>query len=293
MTDIPTSALSAAMARPDADTCGTPSGDDGAQGADLIVIAKEPVPGRVKTRLTPPFTPQQAAALAEAALKDTLETVAATSAVRRVLALAGSSGPWLPDGFEVIPQRGGGLDERLANAFDDAHRGRPLVLVGMDTPQVTPSLLDAAATALTSHDAVFGRASDGGFWLLGLRTPDPALLRGVPMSRPDTGHHQLSRLAWAGLTVAHLPELTDVDDHADAAQVAAQSPGTHFAAAYRTLTAFHDSQPFGTPSRFVTADPPERTAAARVHSAQARPQGTELACAEGLPDLESAALRDR
>ncbi|MEV4257590.1 TIGR04282 family arsenosugar biosynthesis glycosyltransferase [Spirillospora sp. NPDC049652] len=204
--------------------------------ADLIVIAKEPLPGRVKTRLTPPFAPREAAALAEAALRDTLQAVSETPAVRRVLALAGSPGPWLPDGFDVLPQRGDGLDDRLANAFDDAYQGRPLLLVGMDTPQLTPSLLTAAITALTSHDASFGRAADGGFWLLGLRTPDPALLRGVPMSRPDTGHFLLCRLAEAVLTVAHLPELTDVDTHDDAATVAAQAPATRFAATYRTLT---------------------------------------------------------
>ncbi|MFC5180661.1 TIGR04282 family arsenosugar biosynthesis glycosyltransferase [Actinomadura harenae] len=226
---------------------------------DLIVIAKEPVPGRVKTRLTPPFTPHQAAALAEAALKDTLACVAATPAVRRVLALAGSPGPWLPDGFDVIPQRGDGLDERLANAFDDAHRGRPLLLVGMDTPQLTSTLLATAAAALTSHDAAFGRAADGGFWLLGLRTPDATLLRGVPMSRPDTGHFQLCRLAEAALTVAHLPELTDVDTHKEAAQVAAQAPTTHFATTYRTLT---------TPLR--TSDLTPETPA-NVHPQQAEP----------------------
>ncbi|MEV5570807.1 TIGR04282 family arsenosugar biosynthesis glycosyltransferase [Spirillospora sp. NPDC052269] len=222
--------------------------------ADLIVIAKEPVPGRVKTRLTPPFTPHQAAALAEASLKDTLESVAAAPAVRRVLALAGSPGPWLPDGFDVIPQRGEGLDERLANAFDDAYQGRPLVLVGMDTPQLTWSLLADAAAALATHDATFGRASDGGFWLLGLRTPDASLLRGVPMSRPDTGHFQLCRLAEAALTVAHLPELTDVDTHADAAQVAAHAPTTRFAAIYRTLTT-----PFRT-DQLTPATPPHNTA---------------------------------
>ncbi|MFC4912331.1 TIGR04282 family arsenosugar biosynthesis glycosyltransferase [Actinomadura gamaensis] len=203
---------------------------------DLIVIAKEPVPGRVKTRLTPPFTPHEAAALAEASLKDTLTTVTATPAVRRILALSGTPGPWLPDGFEVVQQRGDGLDERLANAFDDAYEGRPILLVGMDTPQLTPSLLTKAALAFTHHDAVFGPASDGGFWLLGLTTPNPALLRGVPMSRPDTGRHQLARLAAAALSVAHLPVLTDVDTAEDAATVAAQAPTTHFAATHRTLT---------------------------------------------------------
>jgi rSAM/selenodomain-associated transferase 1 len=201
--------------------------------ADLIVIAKEPRPGLVKTRLTPPYSPEQAAELAEAALADTLDTVVVTPAVRRVLALSGEPGPWLPPGLEIIAQRGEGLDERLAAAFDDAHRGRPLVLIGMDTPQVTTALLVAAGRALNTHDAVFGPAEDGGFWLLGLRTPDPGLLTGVPMSRPDTGAVQLARLRRAGLRVAVLPELIDVDTATDAERVAACAPHGRFARAVR------------------------------------------------------------
>jgi rSAM/selenodomain-associated transferase 1 len=206
-----------------------------APDADLIVIAKEPVPGRVKTRLTPAYTPAEAAALAEASLRDTLDAVAAAPAARRILALDGLPGPWLPDGFAVIAQRGGGLDERLAAAFGDAWDGRPLVLIGMDTPQGTPALLDAARRELAHRDAVFGPARDGGFWLLGLRRPDARLLRGVPMSRPDTGALQLARLRAAGLDAGVLPELTDVDTPADAASVAAAAPAGRFAAAVRAL----------------------------------------------------------
>ncbi|OLT24586.1 hypothetical protein BJF79_44975 [Actinomadura sp. CNU-125] len=148
-----------------------------APDADLLVIAKEPVPGRVKTRLTPAYTPAEAASLAAAALADTLAAVAAAPAGRRTLVLDGSPGAWLPAGIEVIAQRGGGLDERLAHTFADADAGRPLVLIGMDTPQVTPGLLAVEARALRGHGAVFGPAADGGFWLLGLRRPDARLLR--------------------------------------------------------------------------------------------------------------------
>lgn len=98
----------------------------------LLVIAKEPRPGRVKTRLTPPFTPREAATLAEATLVDTLRTVAATPARRRVLVLDGAPGPWLPPGFDVVPQCAGGLDERLAAAF--AGCDGPALLIGMDHP---------------------------------------------------------------------------------------------------------------------------------------------------------------
>ncbi|MFI6317573.1 TIGR04282 family arsenosugar biosynthesis glycosyltransferase [Nonomuraea sp. NPDC050556] len=203
----------------------------------ILIIAKEPVPGRVKTRLTPPFTPVQAASLAAASLRDSLLAVAATPATQRVLALEGLPGSWLPGGFVVIPQRGGGLDERLAAAFADAHRlcPEPVVLIGMDTPQVTPGLLREAGEALDRHDAVYGPAADGGFWLLGLREPDPGLLLGVPMSHPETGKLQLDRLDRAGLSVGFLPELTDVDTVADARKVASEAPSSHFATALRGL----------------------------------------------------------
>src|SRR5262245_7164165 len=112
----------------------------------IIVIAKSPVAGRVKTRLCPPCSPAEAAIIAAAALADTLETVAATPARARVLALDGAPGRWIPDGFVVVPQLGRGLDERLANAF--AAVTGPAVLVGMDTPQVTPAQLTAAIRAL-------------------------------------------------------------------------------------------------------------------------------------------------
>lgn len=191
----------------------------------LLVIAKEPRPGRVKTRLTPPFSPEQAAALAEASLADTLDAVAAASAARRVLVLDGSPGPWLPSGFDVVPQCGGGLDARLADAF--AGCTGPALLIGMDTPQVTPALL---TVDFADCDAYFGPAEDGGFWALGLADPDPGLLRGVPMSAPQTGAVQRRRLVAAGLRVRDLPRLRDVDTAADAAAVAALVPHGRFAA---------------------------------------------------------------
>ncbi|WP_329550517.1 TIGR04282 family arsenosugar biosynthesis glycosyltransferase [Streptomyces sp. NBC_00696] len=198
----------------------------------LLVIAKEPLPGRVKTRLTPPFTPEEAAALAEASLVDTLHVVLATPARRRVLVLAGAPGPWLPPGFDVVPQCGGGLDERLAAAF--AGCDGPALLIGMDTPQVTPELL---TVDFADCDAYFGPAEDGGFWALGLADPDPALLRGVPMSAPTTGAVQRERLAVAGLRVRELPRLRDVDTAGDAKAVAVAAPGSRFAAELERLGA--------------------------------------------------------
>ncbi|MFJ6850591.1 DUF2064 domain-containing protein [Streptomyces sp. NPDC091271] len=201
----------------------------------LLVIAKEPVPGRVKTRLTPPFSPGEAAELAAAALEDTLRTVLTLPALRRVLVLEGRPGPWLPQGYDVLPQSAGALDERIAAAFGTCTG--PALLIGMDTPQITPSLLAPALSpgGWDGCDAWFGPAEDGGFWALGLAAPDPGLVRGVPMSRPETGEIQRARLTGAGLTVRDLPPLRDVDTAEDALHVAASAPHGRFAQALTRL----------------------------------------------------------
>ncbi|MFB4426657.1 DUF2064 domain-containing protein [Streptomyces sp. QL37] len=201
----------------------------------LLVIAKEPVPGRVKTRLTPPFTPREAAELAAAALDDTLRTVLTLPAQRRVLVLEGHPGPWMPQGYDVLPQSAGTLDVRIAAAFGTCTG--PALLIGMDTPQITPSLLAPALSpgGWDGCDAWFGPAEDGGFWALGLAAPDPGLVRGVPMSRRDTGEIQRARLTGAGLTVRDLPRLRDVDTAEDALHVAAAAPRGRFAEALTRL----------------------------------------------------------
>jgi rSAM/selenodomain-associated transferase 1 len=199
----------------------------------LLVIAKSPVPGRVKTRLTPPCSPEQAAELAGAAIADTLAAAVRTSASRRVLVLDGAPGAWVPDGMEVVPQVSGGLAERLAAAFDAA--AGPAFLVGMDTPQVTPDLLDAGLAALERADAAFGAALDGGYWGIGLRRPRRDVFRDVPMSERRTGAVQCARLAELGLSTAVLPPLCDVDTIADARAVAAAAPDTRFAAALTAM----------------------------------------------------------
>lgn len=204
-----------------------------------LVMAKAPVAGRVKTRLCPPLSLDAAAAVAEAALADTLDAVSRCGADRLVVALDGAPGPWLPSGFEVIAQRGDGLDQRLAAAWDEV--GGPGVQVGMDTPQVLPAHLDDALAALDSHDAALGLAQDGGWWAIALRRADPALFLGVPMSADDTGQVQRHRLVSCGLTVADLPVLDDIDTAADLAQVAAGYP--HLRTSAAALRYFHEVLP--------------------------------------------------
>jgi glycosyltransferase A (GT-A) superfamily protein (DUF2064 family) len=197
----------------------------------VIVIAKAPVPGRVKTRCCPPCTPTQAASLAEAALTDTLAVVAGCGSPRRlVVALDGPAGPWLPDGFEIIAQHGDGLGARIDGAFRDL--GGPALLIGMDTPQLATGTLDGALCALEDarNGAVIGPAADGGFWALGLPAPVDGLCAAVGMSRPTTCAHLRDALRRRGTSWQELGTLVDVDDFEAAVLVAAGVPGSRFAA---------------------------------------------------------------
>jgi rSAM/selenodomain-associated transferase 1 len=201
----------------------------------LLVIAKSPVPGRSKTRLCPPCTAEQAAALAEAALADTLAAVAATPCAGRTLVLDGAPGEWVPDGFAVVPQVGGGLGARLAAAFAGCEG--PALLIGMDTPQVCPGMLGESLERLArpGADAVLGLAEDGGYWAIGMREPQPRAFAGVPMSSERTGESQDRALRRLGMRVERLPTLRDVDYIADAESVAAAAPHGGFARALRKI----------------------------------------------------------
>jgi rSAM/selenodomain-associated transferase 1 len=198
-------------------------------GAALLVIAKDPLPGHSKTRLCPPCRPEQAARLAAAALADTLDVVLATPARRRVLVLGGAVRRWRQPGLEIIPQRGNGLAERLANAFADI--GEPALVVGMDTPQLSVELLGDGMAALHSHDAVLGPALDGGYWSVGLRSADAAAFAGIPMSTEHTLTRQRRRFAELGLRTYEQPPLQDVDTIADARAIASLVPNSRFAQA--------------------------------------------------------------
>lgn len=196
-----------------------------------MVIAKEPRPGKVKTRLCPPCTPEQAAGLAAAALEDTTACLEAAELGTRRLVLEGSPGRWVPAGWEVVPQAGGDLGHRLDAAFAGA--GHPALVVGMDTPQARPATIEWAAAALCRPgvDAVLGPATDGGYWLIGFAEPVAGAFDGVPMSAPDTGSRQLARLRRLGLCVAEAPELRDIDRWEDAVAVAGEHPHLRVAAA--------------------------------------------------------------
>ena len=213
------------------------------QARTIVVLAKEPRPGRVKTRLQTRFSPEQAAALASAALSDTLAAVRASRVQWRVLAWEGDPTGW-SHGFEVVTQSDGDLSVRLASAFSAVQAARPdepTLLIGMDTPQVQPWLLEHR---WGGADAVLGLSDDGGFWAIGLRAADPyTVFDGIEMSTSRTGAMQLARLLDLNLSVQLLPPLRDVDEPADAELVANRHPQLHFSRHYQSVVAAIQEQP--------------------------------------------------
>lgn len=206
----------------------------------LLTVAKAPEPGRAKTRLAAAVGDEVAAQIAAAALLDTLDAVAAAPVTARVVALTGNLHAAAEsaeircrlESFTVIGQRGDDFADRLANAHADAGTtGYPVLQIGMDTPQVTDRLLVGCARQLLTGHAVLGPAHDGGWWTLGLPTSAAAeCLRGVPMSRSDTGALTLKALRDSGIDVAEAELLADFDVVDDVAVVrAACSPASRFA----------------------------------------------------------------
>jgi uncharacterized protein len=156
---------------------------------------------------------QPPVSLEDAPLRETLKAVLAAPVARRVLALGGPGEDWLPEGFDLMGQRGGDYGERIAAALADAYAtaALPMLLIRADALEISADILEDAARSLISAEAdtAFGPASEGGFWLLGLRQPDRSLVAGLPAPGEALGAGRLllQRLASAGLRVALTPRL--------------------------------------------------------------------------------------
>ncbi|MGH3825948.1 MAG: TIGR04282 family arsenosugar biosynthesis glycosyltransferase [Pseudonocardiaceae bacterium] len=225
-------------------------------GRAVVVLAKAPVPGQVKTRLCPPATSVQAARIAAAAFLDTLDAVLAVPDVTPVVALTGDLARAVDAAalttrlrsVTVLAQRGMTLGQRIAAAYVDTASvvgDRPVLQIGMDTPQVDATLLSKCLDLLDADgvDAALGSATDGGWWALGLRAPElAALIADIPTSRPDTGVLTMAALRSSGARVAALPELSDVDTWRDATEVATDVPNGRFATAVAAVAALEDSR---------------------------------------------------
>jgi rSAM/selenodomain-associated transferase 1 len=187
----------------------------------IALFARWPAAGEVKTRLSPAVPAALALDLYRAMLEDAIALTGAAEAEERFLYWAGA--PAVRDGFAVPPafrvrdQQGGVLGERIERAFDDllASPGNRALVLGADCPALEASTLADAFDALGSHDAVLGPARDGGYTLVGLRGRAPGLFRDIEWSTPRVLDQTMERAARAGLTVALLPALDDLDTPED------------------------------------------------------------------------------
>ena len=155
----------------------------------IILFAKAPCPGKVKTRLSPPLAPETAAELAAAFVRDTVAVLSGLDVERRVLAYAPEDGePALrrlaADDFDFRPQVPGDLGNRMRAAFEDAFAGgsRRVVIIGSDSPGLPRRFIEEAFEVLESKDVVLGPSYDFGYYLIGLRRPLPELFQNIPWS---------------------------------------------------------------------------------------------------------------
>jgi hypothetical protein len=199
----------------------------GATGV-LIVFAKAPRPGFVKTRMTPPLSPEQASDLYSHLLDDVLEAsgqIAAATGLRPIVAIhpaeaSGEIAARIPACFSVIAQRGPGLSERMAWAVDEAAAGgaQRILLRGSDSPVLGRSCVEAALTALDDHDLVVLPDRDGGYGLIGLRRPVQGLFD-HPMSTATVLDETLANASRMGLRCRTLEPSFDLDTVHDLARL--------------------------------------------------------------------------
>ena len=195
-------------------------------------MAKRPAPGRTKTRLTPPLSPQEATALYEAFLRDTLDLMRRVRGVQPVIAYApAAEQPYFanlaPD-FDRYLQDGPDLGTRLDNAFRHHFNlgYERVVIMGSDSPTLPLSALQAAFQALESVDVTLGPCDDGGYYLIGLKRPASRLLLEVRMSTPSVLADTLALAEADSLSVELLPQWYDVDDAATLNRLRAELAGT-------------------------------------------------------------------
>ena len=197
----------------------------------LVIFAKAPLVGQVKTRLCPPLSPEAAAELARCFLVDTVERACRLPTVKVYLAITpAESEPLfrslLPFPVAYIAQRGISLGEREHNSFVDLlqHGATRMVLIGSDIPTLPLPHLQEAFQHLEDArgDAVFGPSSDGGYYLVGMRVLHPELFEHISWSTSSVMADTLAQAQKHGLNVTLVPPWHDVDDKDDLFRLVAE-----------------------------------------------------------------------
>ncbi|MGH7416228.1 MAG: TIGR04282 family arsenosugar biosynthesis glycosyltransferase [Candidatus Rokuibacteriota bacterium] len=189
----------------------------------LAIMAKAPRVGAVKTRVCPPLRAPEAAELARCFLLDAVERVRCVAGAQPIMAYAPVEAQAqfedVAPGFALVAQRGGDLGERQLHLIEDVlGRGfRAALVIGTDAPTLPREYVDEAVSLVMAPvvDVVLGPTQDGGYYLIGLRAPCPALFEGIPWSTSAVLTRMLERAQHLGLRVACLPTWFDVDTGAD------------------------------------------------------------------------------
>lgn len=189
----------------------------------LIVMTKAPRPGESKTRLVPPLTFEEAAALAQALLTDQLNHLARFAGAELFVAFAPQDAAaffhaLVPARFSCFPQKGEDLGERMRQAFQNLFTTgwKSILLIGSDLPPIPFETFDAAYAALgAGRDVVLGPTADGGYYLIGMSRLVVDVFAGIHWSRADVLHRTLEKISGAGLSHELLPLWHDIDTPED------------------------------------------------------------------------------
>jgi len=187
----------------------------------LLVVAKQPTPGQTKTRLCPPLTHDQAASLYECFLRDTLDTMRNVHDVQCVIGFhpveANDYFKRLAPDMKLACQYGDSLGERLDHLLTEAlsSGSQRVVVMDSDSPNLPADYISQAFEQLMNADVVIGPTRDGGYYLIGMKQPQPHLLRQVEMSTPNVLADTLALAQATGLNVSLLPAWYDIDTVAD------------------------------------------------------------------------------
>lgn len=215
--------------------------------AVLAVFAKQPVPGRVKTRLCPPLSHGEAAQFYEASLREVFSRLKHLGDCDLLICYAGDR-TWFADNFPGIglfAQRGEDLGARMEAGLGELFAAgyQRAVLIGSDLPDLPLKEIRQAFELLDDVDVVYGPARDGGYYLVGESTHCPDLFQNIPWSTDVVLEESLKKAATVGIFTARLPVYEDLDDIAALRNLLERSPCSSTAAFVRNQLHHHFQPP--------------------------------------------------